>query len=143
MDLRPYLPADRAACLKIFDSNAPHSGPADARERFENFLDQAGVTYLVMDHDGIVIGCGGYRMGPAPGFATLEWCMVQRGSQKLGLGRLLLMYCLREIGKSGGIDWVRLETPQSAATFFEGQGFKVAGTAHGRVEMVKKLTVCT
>ena len=142
MDVRLYLPTDREACLKIFDSNAPHAFSPDSRARFENFLDQAGATYFVMEHDGAVIGCGGFRIGPEPGLATLAWGMVRQDSQKLGLGRFLLMYRLREIGKPGGIERVRLETPQQSAAFFEGQGFKVVSMAHGRVEMVKKLTVC-
>jgi N-acetylglutamate synthase-like GNAT family acetyltransferase len=133
MDVRPYLPADREACLQI------------DRARFESFFDQAGATYFVMEHDGVVIGCGGYRIGSEPGFATLlwspSWGIERPDSQKVGLERFLLMYCLREIGKSG-IERVRLEAPQSAAAFFEGQGFKVVSLAEGRVEMVKKLTVC-
>jgi N-acetylglutamate synthase-like GNAT family acetyltransferase len=142
MNLRPYLPSDREACLKIFDSNAPNIFTAEDRGEFETFLSQAPAAYFVMEHDNALVGCGGYRMEAEPGVATLVWGMVRRDSQKMGLGRFLLMYRLREIGKSDGIERVRLETPQASAAFFEGQGFKTVSTAQGRVEMVKRLTVC-
>jgi N-acetylglutamate synthase-like GNAT family acetyltransferase len=139
MDVRPYLPADREACLKIFDSQAL---PLETRTQFERFLEQPEGTYLVMEHDGALVGCGGFELAPEHRLATLVWGMVRRDCQKQGLGRFLLMYRLREIGKSAGIDRVRIETPQPSAAFFEGQGFKVAGSKNGRVEMLKKLTVC-
>jgi N-acetylglutamate synthase-like GNAT family acetyltransferase len=142
MDLRAYLPTDREACLAILDSNMPHFFAGEDRTRFESFLDQGGATYFVMEHDGAVIGCGGYRIAEESGVATLVWGMVRRDFQKMGLGRLLLMYRLREIGKASGIERVRLETPPLSAAFFEGQGFKVVNIASGHVEMMKKMSVC-
>jgi N-acetylglutamate synthase-like GNAT family acetyltransferase len=142
MDVRSYLPADREACLKIFDSNAPDTFASGSRAQFEEFLEQAGSSYLVMEHDGVLVGCGGYQADAEPGLATLVWGMVRRDSQKLGLGRFLLMYRLREIGKVGGIDRVMLESPERFAGFFAGQGFRTVGTANGCVVMVKKLAVC-
>jgi ribosomal-protein-alanine N-acetyltransferase len=139
MDVRPYGPDDREACLKIFDSNAL---PPEARAQFELFLDRPKGPYLVMEHDGALVGCGGFELAPDHGLANLVWGMVRRDCQKQGLGRFLLMYRLREIGKTPGIARVRIEAPQQFARFFEGQGFKVVGAENGRVELVKKLTVC-
>jgi N-acetylglutamate synthase-like GNAT family acetyltransferase len=137
MDVRRYLPTDRIACLSIFDSNR-----AAGRAGFEKFLEAPEGPYFVMEHDGGIVGCGGYTVDAESRLATLVWGMIRRDSHGQGLGRFLLMFRLREIGKLGGIERVRLETSQPAAKFFEGQGFKIVGPVNEGVEMVKKLTVC-
>ena len=138
MDVRPYRPADRAACLAIFDSI-----PGRDRVKVEEFLRDPNGPYFVMEHDGEVLGCGGFVVEPDPGLAGLVWGMIRRDSHRQGLGRFLLMFRLREIGELGGIDRVRLETSATAAKLFEGQGFRVVGAVGNQVEMVKKLTVCS
>jgi GNAT superfamily N-acetyltransferase len=110
MELRPYLASDRDACLAIFDSNVPEFLDAAARGRLERFLDRPEGPYFVMEHDGALAGCGGYVAVAGENVATLLWGMVRRDAQRLGLGRFLLMYCLREIGKLNGIGSVRVET---------------------------------
>jgi len=142
MDLRPYLPSDRDACLAIFDSNAPQFPALGDRSEFERFLDQSGNRYFVMEHEGATIGCGGYQVAPEPGVASLVWGLVSRDQQRQGLGRFLLMYRLREIGKLNGIERVLADVPAATERFFASQGFKMAGSRGDRVEMVKKLTVC-
>jgi predicted GNAT family N-acyltransferase len=70
--------------------------------------------------------------------------MVRSDSHRLGLGRYLVLFRLREITKVGGIRTVCLDAPQHSAQFYERQGFKAAGVAAGldRVEMMMKLVVC-
>ena len=149
MDLRPYQPADRDACLAIFDSNSPRFFAPAERQQIETFLDRPDCPYLVMELDGAIVACGGYALDAEQTVASLVWGMVRADSQKLGLGRFLLLFRLREIGRLGGVQMVRLDTSQHSAAFFEKQGFKVVGVvpdgyAPGldRVEMVKKLIVC-
>ena len=150
MDVRPYLPTDRDACLAVFDSNAPEFFLPRERAEYERFLDDPSGPYFVMDHDGLIAGCGGYYViGGEPTRARMAWGMVLREWQRKGLGRLLLMYRLRQITKAGGVQFVGLDTSQRSAPFFQSQGFKVAGIAadgYGpgldRVEMAMKLNVC-
>jgi N-acetylglutamate synthase-like GNAT family acetyltransferase len=137
MDLRPYGSIDRDACLAIFDSPSPSE-----RARFDEFLKAPDGPYFVMEHDGAVVGCGGYTVGPEPDVATLVWGIIRNDLRRQGLGRFLLMFRLREIGKAGSIQRVLVETSQDTAKFYESQGFKVAGETDGRVVLVKKLTVC-
>lgn len=129
MDIRPYIASDRNACLSIFDSNFE----AGQRPEFERFLDRREGPYFVMEHEGAIVGCGGY-LG-----ANLVRGMIRRDFQRLGLGRFLLMYRLRKLE---GIQMVRLETPRSAVPFFEKQGFRVVSDCSDGVEMVKKMNVC-
>jgi ribosomal protein S18 acetylase RimI-like enzyme len=149
MDVRPYLPSDRDACLAIFDSNSPEFFKSHGRGDFEEFLDGPGGNYFVMEHEGAVIGCGGYIVAPEKTLARLVWGIVGRDWRRQGLGRFLLLFRLREITKAGGVEMVHLDTPPDSAPFFRSQGFKVArvekdGYAPGldRLEMTMKLTVC-
>ena len=82
-----------------------------------------------MDHDESVVGCGGYSLSSDQSTATLRWGMIRDSSQKMGLGRLLLMYRIREIGRAGTVGIVFAHSPQLSAGFFEKQGFRVNGTA--------------
>ncbi len=149
MDLRPYLPTDRAACLGLFESNVPEYFDPAERTGFEAFLDDPDCPYFVMEHNEAIVGCGGYALAQQDSLASLVWGMVRRDSHKLGLGRFLLLYRLREIGKADGIQIVRLDTSQKAEPFFRKQGFKATGVVKDgygpgldRIEMVMKLTVC-
>ncbi len=130
MDIRPYQASDRAPCLEIFDSNFD----ATKRPEFEQFLDNPEGPFFVMDHDGAIVGCGGYAG------ETLRWGMIRRDFQKLGLGRFLLMYRLRQLE---GVPTVRLTAPPNAVPFFEKQGFRIGGESPKGIEMVKKMNVCT
>jgi N-acetylglutamate synthase-like GNAT family acetyltransferase len=148
MDLRAYQPADRAACLAVFDSNLPEYFHQQEREEFAAFLDAPRGEYFVLEHDGAVVGCGGYAMEHAD-LASLTWLMVRRDLQCNGLGKFLVYAAMRKL--SGGADpaMLRLHTTPPAAGFFEKLGFREVervadGIAPGldRVEMRKKLKVC-
>jgi len=138
MDMRRYEPDDRASCLGVFDSLAPALLDAAARPGFEAWLDRNEGPFFVMEHDEIVVGCGGYSLSPDQSTATLRWGMIRADAQKMGLGRFLLMYRIREIGRAGTVGVVSAHPPQPSAGFFEKQGFRSNG-----VELVRKLTVCT
>ncbi len=146
MELRPYLVPDRDLCLGLLDSNTPRFFDIGERRKFEEFLDQRNCPYFVMEHEAAIVGCGGYAIEKT---ARLVWGMVRSDSQKLGLGRYLLLFRLREITKVGGIQIVLLDTSQHSAQFYEKQGFKISriakdgyGPGLNRVEMMMKLVVC-
>ena len=145
MDLRPYQPSDRASCLAVFDSLPPDTADAAARRRFEAFLDHPAGPYFLIDHDDAVVGCGGFSLEQNESTATLHWGMIRSDSRKLGLGRFLLLYRIREISKAGNFQLLRVETPPASAPFFQKQGFR---EKHGfrqfqnTLQLIKKLTVC-
>jgi GNAT superfamily N-acetyltransferase len=141
MDVRPYESPDRIACLDVFDSLTPLS---DSRTRsdFESWLDTAAGRYFVMEHEESIVGCGGYSFSADQGVATLRWGMVRRSHRKMGLGRFLLMYRMREIGRVGKAGIVLAHPPREEAAFFEKQGFRAGSPGLDCVEMIKKLAVC-
>jgi N-acetylglutamate synthase-like GNAT family acetyltransferase len=142
MDARPYQPRDRAGCLQVFDSLTPHLIAPEARHYFETFLDEPDCPYFVLEHEDAIAGCGGFAVSLSEDTARLLWGMIRSDLQRLGLGRFLLLYRMREIGKTGTVETVHAETSLQSAPFFEMQGFRVRGVADGRVELTKKLTVC-
>lgn len=149
MDVRPYSPADRTACLAIFDTNTPKFFDPTERHSFGTFLNAPFGSYFVMEHEGAMIGCGGYAVEEGSSLASLIWGMIRHDLHKHGLGRFLLMFRLKEISKANSANLVRLATSQHSAGFFQKQGFKAVsmekdGYAPGmdRVEMRMKLSVC-
>lgn len=136
MDARPYEPRDRAACLVVLLSlPAPPELPL-----FEAWLDHAGCPYFVLEHDGAIVGCGGYSLTPDRTLAELQWGMIAPAFQRQGLGRFLLLYRIREIGKIGTVNLVTVHPPAHAAGFYEKQAFRPTGVPG---ELIRKLTVCS
>jgi N-acetylglutamate synthase-like GNAT family acetyltransferase len=130
MDLRPYRADDRHACLALLQPSPD----------LEAFLTAPAGPFFVMEHDGALIGCGGYVTEART--ARLVWGVIRPDMRRQGLGRFLLMYRLREIGKLGSIETVSVDVPPEFAPFFEKQGFHTSGARDGRTVLVKRLTVC-
>ena len=141
MDIRPYASADRDSCLAIFDSNTPEFFEPERRPAFAAFLDALPGPYFVIEQDVAIMGCGGYVLDHSQ--ARLIWGMIGREWRRQGLGRFLLMFCLREITKIGEIGIVVVESPERSAPFLANQGFRYSKVTEQGVEMLKKLSVCT
>jgi N-acetylglutamate synthase-like GNAT family acetyltransferase len=137
MDVRPYQPSDRDACLAVFDSLAL----PDLRTAYEAFLETPGL-YVVMEHESKVVGCGGYSEPDADGVGRMHWGMVHRDAQRQGLGRFLLMYRMREMSRLGQVRMASIETTPASQGFYEKQGFRVAQAAGDWVVLLRKLAVC-
>lgn len=142
MDIRNYASADKEACLGLLDSNAPEYFTAAEREAFGRWLDAPQGSYFVMEHEGDVVGCGGFAL-ESPQLASLTWLIIRSDLRRQGLGRFLVFYCLKEMSSVATVTHVRLTTIASVAGFFEKQGFRVQQTAADGVEMIKKLLVCS
>ena len=143
MDIRTYRLDDAEACLRIFDSNGPEYFASHERARLTEFLQAPPGNYYVMEKDGELLGCGGFAPCEEPGVVTLTWGMVRRDMHRHGLGRFLLFYRLKEIGKLPGVSSVKLDTTPIVAGFFEkAGGFREVREGANRVSMVKRLTVC-
>lgn len=134
MDPRPYTTADQPRCLEIYETAG--------RKSFEDYLATNPTTFYVLEHNQQILGAGGYVLSDNATQANLVWGTIRKDLRGQGLGRFLLMYRLREIGKTNTVQTVRVETPPHTAAFFEKQGFKIADIHADRVELIKKLTVC-
>jgi [ribosomal protein S18]-alanine N-acetyltransferase len=125
---RPYQPADRAACLAIFDGNTPPFFDPSERPAFESFLGRQPCPFFVLEEDGQVVACGGYGT-EKNGDIVLAWGMVQRDLHKHGLGSILLSKRIEKIIQSDPQAHIVIDTSQYSQAFFERQGFRVTGGA--------------
>jgi GNAT superfamily N-acetyltransferase len=129
--MRPMTPADRGACLAVFDSNVPGSFIASERASFESFLDAlAGPYFVLEDASGGVVACGGYAVTPGTRTADLCWGMVTRERQGTGLGRVLTERRLARIREDVAVGAVALETSQHTRAFYERLGFVATQVEH-------------
>jgi GNAT superfamily N-acetyltransferase len=131
MDLRTFGISDLQGCLAVAES------AGCSREGLEAHLEKMDAPFFVLVHEDRVLGCGGFRI--AGGEAWLEWGMVSREVWRQGLGRYLLMWRLKEIGRvAPGVEFVRAHVPEEIQGFYVKQGFRLG--AEG--EVVKRLAVC-
>lgn len=125
MRIRDYTPADREACLAVFDSNVPKYFVVPEREQFAGFLAALPGPYLVLeDEDGTVVGCGGHAREPGTALAKLCWGMVRQDRHRTGLGQLLLDARLARASADPDVDAVGLDTSQHTRGFYERIGFR-------------------
>ncbi|GAB5487374.1 MAG: GNAT family N-acetyltransferase [Parasphingorhabdus sp.] len=144
--IRAYQIADKAACLRIFDSNVPDFFDMSERDLLSDFLDSPIGAYFVVERDGDVIGSGGFRKEDR-GQARFTWGMVHRKHHGDGLGQLLAEHRLLAIEKSGEYSEIEIHTTPKVAPFFKKFGFETRkvepdGFAPGmdQVQMIKNLT---
>ena len=77
MHYRAYTPADQAACLAIFDSNAERYFAPYERALFETFLDHPPGFFGVLCEDtGTIVGCGGFGSRDGGETFDLTWGMI-------------------------------------------------------------------
>lgn len=126
LTFRPYQPADRAACLAIFDGNTPPFFDPSERLAFESFLERQPCPFFVLEEGGQVVACGGYGT-EKNGDIVLAWGMVQRDLHKHGLGSILLAKRIEKIIQSDPQTHIVIDTSQHSRAFFERQGFRVTG----------------
>lgn len=137
MEIRKYAAdTDRTACLAIH--NALHGVGGDSR--FAAFLDSGPTHFWVVDlGQGNLAACGGFDAASG----ELRWGMVRQDLQRQGLGRYLLLFRLKELGKVPGIVTVRAEVPAAYARFYEKNGMKLASISGEKAEFRMKLQVCS
>jgi ribosomal protein S18 acetylase RimI-like enzyme len=127
MLLRAYQPADRDACLALFESNAERYFSPGDRDEFACFLDAPQGFYGTLDDDnGRIVACGG--VGTRGDAAVITWLMVHASRHGQGLGRTLLDHLRNQAGQLPQARRVILTTTQKTAGFFERFGFHVVRT---------------
>lgn len=140
MDFRPYQPADYDGCRAAILSHPAADGAL--AEAHRAFLDTNAATYFVLEHDGSIAGCGGYRLDP-PDSAALEWIAVRADLLRNGLGRFLVFGILRKLTQAAtSVRTVTVSCSANVAPFFEKQGFHRAEARGEEVCLVKKMEVC-
>jgi N-acetylglutamate synthase-like GNAT family acetyltransferase len=116
MEFRPYRPADREACLRLFDLNCPASFAPNERTDFERFLDDAVEKYeLCLTDDQVVGAYGLYPDGPDR--LAVRWIMVSPQAQGQGIGSAMMTRIVATLRQSDGVT-LRIAASHKSAPFF-------------------------
>ncbi|MBX3477084.1 MAG: GNAT family N-acetyltransferase [Brevundimonas sp.] len=126
---RPYEPADREACLALFDGNTPRFFDASERAEYDAFLRALETPYSVIEQGGRIVACGGHAVEADGTTAVLCWGMVDRGLQGTSLGRRLTQARLAAARATPGVTAVRLSTSQHTEGFYRRFGFRTLKVA--------------
>lgn len=131
---RSYQVKDELACLAIFDTNTPPFFSLQERNDFQRYLRRQALIapYLVIEHEGSVIACGGLEVQLHANSAGLVWGMVRRDYHGKGIGRFLTSERLKETRQITNVHQVLIDTSQHTKGFYEKLGFRtVSITADG------------
>jgi len=129
MNIRTCTPADHAQCLRVFDSNTPRYFAPAERAEFASFLQAATTDFLVLEHEGVVVGCGGWYVRASEG--RLCWGMIHQALHRQSAGSALLRARIDRLFSATRVDRVGLETSQHSAPFFARFGFVIDGVETG------------
>jgi ribosomal protein S18 acetylase RimI-like enzyme len=123
---RAYTPADRLACLAIFDSNAERYFSPGDRADFDHFLDTPpGFFGVLCDEAETVVACGGIAVRDDGCTAVLTWGMVTAERHGQGLGKALTLARLERLKDFPGVRYVVMNTSQETVGFYQKLGFHV------------------
>ena len=136
MNIRSYLPSDRAACIALFKSNMPkffdpvelplYEGWLDALDKGEKvFDDNRAEHYFVAEKDGKIVACGGLCIRAEKDFASMAWGVVDNSLHRQGIGREFLEFRIKTVEELYPGFELELDTTQHSYTFFEKMGFRV------------------
>lgn len=132
--LRSYQAEDERPCLAIFDTNTPPFFSPLERDDFQRYLRRQAPTasYLVVEHEGSIIACGGLEVQIHANSVGLVWGMVRRDFHGKGVGRLLTSERLRKARELPEVHRVVIDTSQHTKGFYEKLGFTTVNiTADG------------
>jgi GNAT superfamily N-acetyltransferase len=155
---RPYVAADYAACLAVFDSNTPPYFDASERAPFAQWLVNKGAGLLVYENASLdyyevallgdeIVGCAGYYIVSGESVARMAWGMVHKDYHKQGIGSAHLKHRIQLMQNLFPGYTIDLGTSQLTYAFYERHGFVVTqffangyGEGIDRYEMVLQLT---
>lgn len=147
LTFRPYLPADREACMAVFMSNTPQYFAVEEAPDFQSFLERRPCPYFVVLQNEQVVACGGYGVDPAKNTIVLAWGMVHADLHKQNIGSFMLVERLKAIHQEHGESVIQIDTSQYSKGFFARHGFQETGFTENyyapglhRVDMELKLT---
>ena len=124
MTFREYTPADKAACMAIFESNMPLYFVDEERQQFEDWLDKEDrETYGVLIDQGEIVACGGIYEDKELNLVGLAWGMVLNSLHKKGYGKALTLHRIEEMNTRFPHLDQHLGTSQHTAPFYEKMGF--------------------
>jgi GNAT superfamily N-acetyltransferase len=113
---RPYLIADKTACLDIFDANCPASFAPGERDDYIEFLGVKAAVYEVCLADDKVAGAFGL-IGDTAERKSLRWILIDPSLQGKGIGRAM-MGRVMDIANKSDATCLEIAASHRSASFF-------------------------
>lgn len=113
---RGYQPADRDACVALFDANCPASFAANERADYVNFLSTATDNYELCLIDRQLVGAYGLAPHSSGGLA-LRWIVLAPHLHGHGLGTHIMVRVLETL-RAGRIPRLHIAASHKSAPFF-------------------------
>jgi GNAT superfamily N-acetyltransferase len=141
LTFQEYQPADRDACLALFDANCPAFFAANERTDYLEFLFTAVGSYELCLSDRTLVGAYGLAPHRSGGLA-LRWILLAPLVQGRGLGSRIMARVLDRV-RSSGASPLHIAASHKSAPFFARFGAQEVATivngwgpAMHRVDMV-------
>lgn len=140
--IREFHAADLEACLDIHRSNEPDYLEPGGIHGFVEFLARGTSYYLVIEHDGKIIACGGLELAGDADHATLLHGMVHRNYHGQGFGTTLLAARLSLLDYEGdGFVSVWVHAGLASVPFYGRFGFRLHSVTPNPVGPERELGV--
>ena len=133
ISLRQYRPEDRNGCLKLYTDNEVEQFPSGFVGVFEDFLDRADLTKLVLCENDILVAIGGIQLHPylASHCAWLIFGLVAPAWQRRGLGAALLASRIALLPQPSSSTRLFMTNVAKSKGYFERFGFGAQGMLSG------------
>jgi GNAT superfamily N-acetyltransferase len=123
---RPYSPADRGACLGLFDDNCPAFFAPNERDDYVKFLATEAGRYEVCLLGHQVVGAYGLGSQDAAQLA-LRWILISTRHQGQGLGSAIMARVLAVV-RAEGANSLYIGASHKSAPFFARFGARETAT---------------
>ena len=123
--IRKYQATDLAQVIKIFRQNTPKYFAVEEQVDLEQFLEQNGANYWLIEQEGVIAGCGGIVFSEDQQVGRIAWDFFSPDFQGKGLGRRLTAFRLAEIRKNRSVQRIIVRTSQLAYSFYAKFGFEI------------------
>ena len=126
--IRPYTPANKEYLTEAFAQNIPLNFAEHELAEFCTYLDAYAGTYLVIEHEGNVIGGLGYEVQEADRSGRINWMFIHPGFTGKGYGKEAALYCINQLKQDHRVERLVVRTSQLAFPFFKKLGYQLRYT---------------
>lgn len=123
--IRNYIYSDKKELLQILSLNIPKYFAEEEIGDFEIYLEKYIEDFFVIEHNKMLIGCGGINYKNDKSMGVISWDIIKPEYQGKSIGKKLLEYRLELIHSQKSINKIIVRTSKQAYKFYEKCGFKL------------------
>lgn len=121
--IREYNEKDKAAVIGLLQMNTPAYFSPEEEKDLVHYLGHEIESYYVAEHEGEVVGCGGFNFSDDRATGKISWDIFHPGYQGKGWGTRLLKYRIEILKEREHVKLISVRTSQLVYPFYEKCGF--------------------